>query len=252
MSSLRQQRPAHAPQQSESAYSGISAYGAKTPTSDTNSPQFNARNMPPSSSSGNGSYLARGESLTSGSGSGTQSSGNGNGSSNNPSGTSASSAPSSGREPSKSGGSSSASQISPEQSRAIARTHFDALRAWLARENALGNSSSPRNNARDKLTRLTRQQFQELSTDVYDELVRRMDEAAGRPGDRTSAPPLSFDCVAVSSSGSSRAHVRFFPPPRRTVPLCPWRVPPQAEPGSPEARDAPARPVPRPRERRLL
>lgn len=30
-----------------------------------------------------------------------------------------------------------------------------------------------RSTARQKLTRLTKQQFQELSTDVYDELVRR-------------------------------------------------------------------------------
>ena len=37
-------------------------------------------------------------------------------------------------------------------------------------------SSEPANaraSAREKLTRLTRQQFQELSTDVYDELLRR-------------------------------------------------------------------------------
>lgn len=33
-------------------------------------------------------------------------------------------------------------------------------------------------------TRLTRQQFQELSTDVYDELVRRLDALAGRADDR--------------------------------------------------------------------
>lgn len=56
--------------------------------------------------------------------------------------------------------------------RSVARTHFGALRAWLAREGALGTNPS-RSNARQKLTRLTRQQFQELSTDVYDELMRR-------------------------------------------------------------------------------
>lgn len=33
--------------------------------------------------------------------------------------------------------------------------------------------ANSRSTARQKLTRLTRQQFQELSTDVYDELVRR-------------------------------------------------------------------------------
>ena len=33
--------------------------------------------------------------------------------------------------------------------------------------------ANSRSTARQKLTRLTKQQFQELSTDVYDELVRR-------------------------------------------------------------------------------
>ncbi|GAA5859755.1 hypothetical protein JCM1840_006439 [Sporobolomyces johnsonii] len=70
-----------------------------------------------------------------------------------------------------------------EQSKAVARTHYDALKRWLTREGALANAST-RTNAREKLTRLTRQQFQELSTDVYDELVRRMEDAAGRPGEQ--------------------------------------------------------------------
>jgi transglutaminase-like putative cysteine protease len=103
--------------------------------------------------------------------------------------------------------------ISLEQSRQIAKTHFDALRDWLRRENGLANGSTRNSessrggdggrhavlsscrfrciaDAREKLTRLTRQQFQELSTDVYDELVRRMEEGAGRPGDRTFRCPL--------------------------------------------------------------
>lgn len=79
-----------------------------------------------------------------------------------------------------------------EQSLATARTHFDALRSWLsARENGLATNSS-RSNAREKLTRLTRQQFQELSTDVYDELVRRVEDAAGRAGSGQSPGPGSI------------------------------------------------------------
>lgn len=35
----------------------------------------------------------------------------------------------------------------------------------------------PRTNAREKLTRLSQQQFTELSTDVYDELMRRITNA---------------------------------------------------------------------------
>ncbi|GAA5923228.1 uncharacterized protein JCM15063_003576 [Sporobolomyces koalae] len=73
--------------------------------------------------------------------------------------------------------------LSLEQSRQVARTHFDALKQWLHREGALANPTT-RTNAREKLTRLTRQQFQELSTDVYDELVRRIEDAAGRPGEQ--------------------------------------------------------------------
>ncbi|KAI0090600.1 hypothetical protein BDY19DRAFT_936134 [Irpex rosettiformis] len=58
------------------------------------------------------------------------------------------------------------------ESRNIARTHFDELHQYLASYLAKELANS-RSTARQKLTRLTRQQFQELSTDVYDELVRR-------------------------------------------------------------------------------
>lgn len=37
--------------------------------------------------------------------------------------------------------------------------------------------------AREKLTKLTMQQFQELSTDVYDELVRRNNNSTRNEGD---------------------------------------------------------------------
>lgn len=37
----------------------------------------------------------------------------------------------------------------------------------------ISEPANARASAREKLTRLTRQQFQELSTDVYDELLRR-------------------------------------------------------------------------------
>ncbi|KAH7907886.1 hypothetical protein BJ138DRAFT_1116316 [Hygrophoropsis aurantiaca] len=56
--------------------------------------------------------------------------------------------------------------------RVIARTHFDELSRYLAAYLARSPVNS-RSTARQKLTRLTRQQFQELSTDVYDELIRR-------------------------------------------------------------------------------
>ncbi|EMD33042.1 hypothetical protein CERSUDRAFT_126237 [Gelatoporia subvermispora B] len=62
--------------------------------------------------------------------------------------------------------------FAPSDPRTIARTHFDELSKYLASYLAKEPANS-RSTARQKLTRLTRQQFQELSTDVYDELVRR-------------------------------------------------------------------------------
>ncbi|KAL4071264.1 hypothetical protein V8B97DRAFT_1962186 [Scleroderma yunnanense] len=56
--------------------------------------------------------------------------------------------------------------------KSTARTHFIELSQYLAAYLAKAPPNS-RSTARQKLTRLTKQQFQELSTDVYDELVRR-------------------------------------------------------------------------------
>jgi hypothetical protein len=61
--------------------------------------------------------------------------------------------------------------------------HYRVLKNYLAPylQNERGNSAQ--NRARDKLLRLTAIQFQELSTDVYDELLRREDERRrGGPG----------------------------------------------------------------------
>ncbi|TIB71799.1 hypothetical protein E3Q08_01567 [Wallemia mellicola] len=62
---------------------------------------------------------------------------------------------------------------SREDSRRIARIHFKQLSEFLE-THLRKEAPSSRTSARDKLTRLTRQQFQELSTDVYDELCRRI------------------------------------------------------------------------------
>ncbi|GAA5850267.1 hypothetical protein JCM8547_001069 [Rhodosporidiobolus lusitaniae] len=92
--------------------------------------------------------------------------------------------------PSTGSGSSKPPPLTLEQSRAVARTHYSALKGWLAKEGALA-AGSTRTNAREKLTRLTRQQFQELSTDVYDELMRRIEDASGRPGEQPFLPVRS-------------------------------------------------------------
>ncbi|TFY68065.1 hypothetical protein EVJ58_g1220, partial [Rhodofomes roseus] len=61
--------------------------------------------------------------------------------------------------------------------RDIARAHFLELNKYLA--SYLANEPvNSRATARQKLTRLTRQQFQELSTDVYDELLRRKNNSS--------------------------------------------------------------------------
>lgn len=94
------------------------------------------------------------------------------------------------------------------ESRDVARVHWRALKrflaAWLERGrfdsrlpitvNVRGRgevdhaeSPSSRASAREKLTRLTKLQFQELSTDVYDELMRRLAAERGEiEGDGTS------------------------------------------------------------------
>ncbi|KAK0195779.1 hypothetical protein F5146DRAFT_1027040 [Armillaria mellea] len=56
--------------------------------------------------------------------------------------------------------------------RLISKTHFDELSKYLTVYLSKAPPNS-RSTARQKLTRLTIQQFHELSTDVYDELVRR-------------------------------------------------------------------------------
>jgi len=65
----------------------------------------------------------------------------------------------------------------------IAAEHYESLRGYLAshiqklmRESGQVKSRSA--SARDKLMKLNKSQFQELSTDVYDEMMRRTDEHA--------------------------------------------------------------------------
>src|SRR5260370_14169114 len=89
----------------------------------------------------------------------------------------------------------------PMNSNGIAKIHWDELRVFLASHLANGmemlhgcpcwfltslyvyvrpEPPNPRSRAREKLTRLTRQQLKELSTDVYDELIRRTSNSEGR------------------------------------------------------------------------
>jgi hypothetical protein len=57
----------------------------------------------------------------------------------------------------------------------VAQTHYHTLKRFLHQHllRERQGVSPQRRSAREKLVRLTQQQFQELSTDVYDELLRR-------------------------------------------------------------------------------
>lgn len=69
--------------------------------------------------------------------------------------------------------------------------HYSALRRFLGNPHASERAAMKSNKARDKLLRLSPTQFHELSTDVFDELVRRQ-QAAGGPGrpPRSDVPPF--------------------------------------------------------------
>ncbi|KAJ3015900.1 component of the polarisome [Thoreauomyces humboldtii] len=67
----------------------------------------------------------------------------------------------------------------------VAATHYEHLRSYLQSylqsQRAAGTHSNQRTSAREKLTRLTRQQFTELSTDVFDEMNRRQADSGDVP-----------------------------------------------------------------------
>ncbi|KAG6333822.1 hypothetical protein ID866_5270 [Astraeus odoratus] len=92
--------------------------------------------------------------------------------------------------------------------RAIARTHYNELSQYLAAYLAKAPPNS-RSSARQKLTKLTKQQFQELSTDVYDELVRR----------KTNTSDNEVPCLPAREDfhpkrNQARQKLATLPPPR--------------------------------------
>ncbi|WRT63751.1 uncharacterized protein IL334_000676 [Kwoniella shivajii] len=90
------------------------------------------------------------------------------------------------------GGGGSSSNDRKAESREIARVHWRALKeflaSWIEKE-----SPTSRASAREKLTRLTKLQFQELSTDVYDELMRRIAVDNGEPEGNVPFLPVRED-----------------------------------------------------------
>ncbi|KAH7034653.1 uncharacterized protein B0I36DRAFT_360154 [Microdochium trichocladiopsis] len=65
-----------------------------------------------------------------------------------------------------------------EDTEAVLSEHYVALKRYLTATSKDGRAQPPPNKARDKLLRLSSVQFLELSTDVFDELMRR--QAYGR------------------------------------------------------------------------
>lgn len=63
-----------------------------------------------------------------------------------------------------------------DEIRRVGRIHYQELLNFL-RSHLAKDHAGPRSNAREKLTKLSKQQFTELSTDVYDELMRRINNA---------------------------------------------------------------------------
>ncbi|KAI0409401.1 hypothetical protein F4802DRAFT_604603 [Xylaria palmicola] len=63
--------------------------------------------------------------------------------------------------------------IREENTEPVLGEHYIALRRYLASTSKDGRANPPPNKARDKLLRLSSVQFLELSTDVFDELMRR-------------------------------------------------------------------------------
>lgn len=82
-----------------------------------------------------------------------------------------------------------------ESTEAVLGEHYVALKRFLAATSKDGRAQPPPNKARDKLLRLSSVQFLELSTDVYDELLRRQQAEAFRrrpPNAPPSAGPPGY------------------------------------------------------------
>lgn len=73
-----------------------------------------------------------------------------------------------------------------EDSQMVLGEHYIALKRYLTATSKDGRANPPPNKARDKLLRLSSVQFLELSTDVFDELLRRQ-AGQRRPSNATNS-----------------------------------------------------------------
>ncbi|KAL3422168.1 protein SPA2 [Phlyctema vagabunda] len=104
-----------------------------------------------------------------------------------------------------------------EQFEAILSDHYVSLKRYLA-QSLRDEKGNPRpNRARDKLLRLSSVQFQELSTDVFDELLRRQQNGRRTPnGGPEAAPPpyLLPEKNFHPKRNQARQKLSTLPPPR--------------------------------------
>ncbi|KAL0935089.1 cell polarity protein [Colletotrichum truncatum] len=104
--------------------------------------------------------------------------------------------------------------IREEQAEGILGEHYVALKNFL--NGGQGGRPTPPNKARDKLLRLSPVQFLELSTDVYDELIRR--QSLGRrpsgPGAQNPPPYLLPEPNFHPKRNQARQKLSSLGPPR--------------------------------------
>ncbi|QSZ29291.1 hypothetical protein DSL72_003804 [Monilinia vaccinii-corymbosi] len=105
-----------------------------------------------------------------------------------------------------------------EQFEAVLSEHYAALKRYLA-ASLRDEKGNPRpNRARDKLLRLSPVQFQELSTDVFDELLRRQQAGRrtpnGQRNDQGPPPHLLPKNTFHPKRNQARQKLSTLPPPR--------------------------------------
>ncbi|EEY17683.1 SpaA [Verticillium alfalfae VaMs.102] len=101
-----------------------------------------------------------------------------------------------------------------EHVEAVLGQHYIALKDYLSGRD--GNTSKPLNKAQDKLLRLSAVQFLELSTDVFDELLRRQALARRPPGPNGQGPPpyLTPEQTFHPKRNQARQKLSSLGPPR--------------------------------------
>lgn len=104
--------------------------------------------------------------------------------------------------------------VRDEQNEGVLGQHYIALRDYLSGRD--GSKGKPPNRAQDKLLRLSPVQFLELSTDVFDELIRR--QAASRrpsgPGGQGPPPYLMPEQNFHPKRNQARQKLSSLGPPR--------------------------------------